>query len=341
MTLKDLARHLGLSPTTVSRALNGYPEVNAQTRARVKDAAHAMGYVPNIGAQRLATGRAKTIGHVVSLDDHEIINPFFAEFVAGAGEAYAAAGYEMTLSVCSQQTELDIYRSMAARRSVDGVILHNVRRDDERIPLLQSLGLPFVVHGRVAGNEHPYTYLDISNDDAFATATEHLIALGHTRIALLNGLTDLSFAQRREDGVHRALAGAGIAPVDTLFHSAEMSDSFGYLKTQEMLRLPHPPTAILTASILTAMGAARALSDAGLQMGKDVSVLTHDDVLSYMSNGVEGAPVFTATVSSIRAAGSKSAQMLLKLINTPAAPPVSQVWDTELIIGPSTGPAPT
>ena len=93
MNLKTLAQKLGLSPTTVSRALNGYPEVSETTRARVSAAAKAANYHPNTQAKRLATGRAMAIGHIIPISDrHEIVNPGFADFIAGAGEVYARKG---------------------------------------------------------------------------------------------------------------------------------------------------------------------------------------------------------------------------------------------------------
>ncbi|MEL6575053.1 MAG: substrate-binding domain-containing protein [Pseudomonadota bacterium] len=340
MTLKDLARQLGLSPTTVSRALNDYPEVNAETRARVKTAAREAGYVPNIGAQRLATGRAKTIGHVVVVDDHQIINPFFAEFIAGAGETYAPAGYEMTLSIVPGAQEMEVYRSMAARRSVDGVILHNSRANDPRIALLQELNMPFVVHGRSELTDTDYLYLDIANTRAFEHATNHLLDLGHKRIALLNGLADLSFAKRRRAGVEKAMAARQVKPEESLMFSAEMSEGYGYQVTSDLLASSNAPTAVITSSILTAAGAARAVADRGLTLGRDLSLITHDDVLGYFPNGTPQSPVFTATRSSIREAGKCTAQMLIAAINDPDTPPPSEVWTPDFVIGRSTGAAP-
>ena len=106
MNLKELATKLGLSPTTVSRALNGYPEVNEATRERVMAAAKRHNYRPNTRAIRLATGRALAIGHVIPLATrHEIMNPIFADFIAGAGEIYSRNGYDMLLSVVPDEDE--------------------------------------------------------------------------------------------------------------------------------------------------------------------------------------------------------------------------------------------
>ena len=210
MKLKELSRLLNLSATTVSRALNGYPEVNAETRARVQAAARRHGYAPNQMARRLATGRSMAIGHVVPLAAHQIINPLFAEFIHGAGEAYSAAGYDMIVSVVPEAREADAYEAMARRRKVDGVIVHGPLRLDPRIDLLEALGMPFLTHGR--DDERPddaYPWMDIDNRRAFRRATDHLLDFGHRRLALLNGLEAESFAWRRRRGYVEALEARG------------------------------------------------------------------------------------------------------------------------------------
>lgn len=338
MTLKELARLLGLSATTVSRALNGYPEVGAETRARVLEAAARHGYEPNVTARRLATGRALAIGHVIPLAEHQMINPIFADFIAGAGEVYSAAGYDMLLSVVPEPEEPSAYAQMAAQNKVDGVIVHAPKVHDGRVEMLRRLGLPFVMHGRDGREAPDYPFLDIDNRRAFRRATEHLLGLGHRRIALVNGLEAMSFAHRRRHGYLEALRAAGLAPDPQLMRTREMREPYGHAAAAEMLRLPDPPTAFLTASIIVAFGVLRAVREAGLEPGRDVSIATHDDVLSHFS--LDGAPpVFTATRSSIRAAGRRCAEILLDLIAAPHRPPVQELWQAELIPGPSTGPA--
>ena len=205
MNLKELSRTLGLSQTTVSRALNGYPEVSEETRLRVQEAARRHDYRPNLRARSLATGRAMAIGHVIPVSTrHEIVNPIFADFIAGAGETYHKAGYEMLLSVVSDADEARAYRELKARGTVDGVIVHGPRLDDPRIPLLAELDLPFVVHGRSTGASARYSWVDVNNRRAFARATAFLLDLGHRRIGLVNGLEFMDFAVRRRRGAAAA-----------------------------------------------------------------------------------------------------------------------------------------
>ncbi len=340
MNLKELAQKLGLSPTTVSRALNGYPEVNEVTRERVLAAAKRHHYRPNTRAIRLATGRAMAVGHVIPLATrHEMVNPIFADFVAGAGEVYHRSGYDMVLSIVADDDEERAYRDLASRGAVDGVILHAPRWNDPRIPLLRDIGLPFVVHGRSSDAAPGYSWVDVNNRRAFQRATEFLLDLGHRRVALVNGLEFMDFAIRRRAGYTDALSARGIASDPSLMSSDEMTEARGFSAAQAMLDLPDPPTAFLVASIISGMGVRRAAEARGLRIGRDVSIIIHDDDLSYLKNG-EALPIFTATRSSVREAGRQAAAMLLDMIAADEQKPREALLEAELIIGQSTGPVP-
>ncbi len=340
MNLKELSQELGLSQTTVSRALNGYPEVSAATRKRVEEAAQAFNYRPSTRAKGLATGQALAIGHVIPVSSkHEMVNPIFGDFIAGAGETYARQGYEMILSIVDDDNEEQIYRGLKSRRAVDGVIVHGPRMDDDRLPLLHELQMPFAVHGRASGSTTPYTWLDVNNRSAFERATNFLLDLGHQRIALINGLEVMDFAHRRRTGYEDALTGRGIAIDPALMRSGEMTEVFGYQTTRDMLDQDDAPTAIVASSLICALGARRAIEERGLVMGKDVSIITHDDALSYLQNGDE-IPIFTATRSSVREAGRRLAMMLLDKVADPGRPPQHVLLEAELMVGGSTGPAP-
>lgn len=340
MTLKELAALLGLSPTTVSRALNGYPEVNEETRRRVQDAARLHDYHPNTRAQSLALGRAMAIGHVIPVStNNEIVNPIFGDFIAGAGEVYSQAGYDMVLSVVSDEAELAAYRKLRARQSVDGVILHAPRRDDPRLSVLAELRLPFVVHGRATGSEIPYSWVDVNNKRAIFRAVQFLMELGHSRIGLINGRENMDFALRRRAGFVEALQGAGLAPDPALMHSAEMSETEAHRATRRMMALPQRPTALIVSSIVSAIGVRRATDELGLTLGRDLSVVAYDDDISYLRNGDE-VPLFTAMQSSVRDAGRRAARMLIDLIEHPGSSPRSEMLEATLQLGLSTGPAP-
>lgn len=342
MNLKQLSINLGLSQTTVSRALNGYPEVSEETRLRVQSAARKFNYAPSTRAKGLATGKALAIGHVIPMSTkHEMVNPIFGDFIAGAGEIYARNGFEMIISIVDSNNNEDaVYRGLQSRRAVDGVVVHGPRMHDPRIPLLQDLRLPFVVHGRASGITSPYSWLDVNNRRAFQRAADFLVDLGHRRIALINGLETMDFAHRRRAGYEDSLRSHGIALDPALCASDEMTENVGYANTLAMLRGDQPPTAVLCSSMIMALGVRRAIEDCGLVMGRDVSVVTHDDHLSYLRNG-EAEPIFTATRSSVRDAGRKVAEMLLTHIANPTQDLAQTLLEAELTVGRSTGPAPT
>ncbi len=338
VNLKQLAQALGISQTTVSRALNGFPEVSEKTRHKVRAMAQQLNYVPSQHATKLATGKSKTIGHVIPQSDHLMINPLFSDFLAGAGETCSRAGYDMLMSVVPREQEEQTYRNLFASKRVDGVIVHAPLVKDDRVTLLQQLSIPFVVHGRCADDDTSYTWLDVNNRRSFERVTHLLIDLGHHRIGLLNGLENMTFAQRRRTGFLQALSERKIEMDQGLMFAQDMTEPYGYNRMREMLELPSPPTAVVCASILPAMGALRAVQEARLEPGKDISIVTHDDVLSFLTNNRD-VPIFTAVRSSIKTAGMRCAELLINEIENPHTDPVHELWEAELVLGASTGPA--
>lgn len=340
MNLKELSQKLGLSQTTVSRALNGYPEVSEATRLKVKTAAQQFGYTASTRAKGLATGKAFAIGHVIPMAaKHELMNPIFGDFIAGTGEICARNGYEMIISVVDgSMDEEAIYRGLKSRRAVDGVVVHGPLMQDWRIPLLQELGLPFVVHGRASGIETPYSWVDVNNTRAFHRAADLLIELGHRRIALINGLEEMDFAHRRRIGFEDGLKAHGISLDPSLMICGEMTEDSGYTAAKHLLNSERPPSAFVVSSIISALGVRRAIEERGLVLGRDVSVVIHDDNLSYLKNGAE-VPIFTATRSSVRDSGREVAQMLIEQIANPTHHFKNKLFEAELVLGQSTGSA--
>jgi len=280
------------------------------------------------------------IGHVIPMSTkHEMVNPIFGDFIAGAGETYSRNGYDMVLTVVEDVNEAQAYRNIRSRHTVDGVVVHGPKMKDSRIALLHEIGLPFVVHGRASGIAQDYSWLDVNNKSAFLRSTNFLLDLGHKRIGLINGLEGMDFAYRRRAGYEEALKARGIAPDPSIMRSEEMTEIFGYRSAREMLAADEPPTAFLASSMICALGVRRAIEERGLRMGRDISVVTHDDALSYLQNGSD-VPIFTATRSSVRDAGRRLAEILIERINNPDGPLIHELLEAELMVGQSTGPAP-
>ncbi|MDX3978199.1 LacI family DNA-binding transcriptional regulator [Shinella sp.] len=337
MNLKEFAARIGLSQTTVSRAMSGYPEVKPETRARVLEAAERLGYRPNISAQRLATGRAGAIGIVFQGGGR--FGPHSSEFMGGLSTRLQEDGIDILVSTVETEAEEEAaYRRFAASKRVDAVILHMPACTDARIALLQALDLPFIVHGRSEAQK-PFAFLDIDNFGAIETATRHLAGLGHRRIALINGDTVSTYARDRDDGFRAALAAHGIAVDPTLVGHGEFTDETGFRLMQSFLAQRPAPTAVIAGSMMSALGAMRAIRIAGLTVGQDVSLIAHDDVFPYLSPD-NLVPAVTTTQSPIRAAGERIGDMALRLLQGEAPERLQDVWPVDFLIRGSTGPAP-
>lgn len=336
--LKELADLLNLSRTTVSRALNGYPEVNAETRARVATAAARLGYRPDPVARKLATGRSGIIGVVFPPKANLLVNPHFTEWLAGATGWCAEHGIMLALSGATAESELDSYRRLIDAGQVDGLIVSGPQRDDPRVALLAERGMPFIVHGRT-DSERPYAWVDIDNEGAFRGATRLLADLGHTRIALLNGEPGLTFAFHREAGFRAVHRERGLALDERLVKGAAMTEKNGYRLTLDCLAVAPAPTAFLCSSVMTALGCLRALGDRGLKVPDDVSVIAHDDVLPMLP--AEGlSPPLTTTRSPIREGGVHAAEMLARIMDGRKPETVHLLMEVDLIVRASTAPPP-
>jgi LacI family transcriptional regulator, galactose operon repressor len=338
MKLKDLADRLGLSQTTVSRALNGYPEVSEKTRRRVIEAARQHDYRPNASARRLATGRAGAIGAVLPTEGNLLIDPHYVEFLAGLSEGLVENEIDIVLSPSRDNDEMGSYRRFAAGNRVDAVILSIPSVRDERVRMLADLRLPFLLHGRTA-SKTPHAWLDIDNEGAFKHATNHLLDLGHTRFALINGYRRYSYAAHREGGFRDALASRGIAVDERFIAEGQLSDEVGFRFAQRFLAEKPPPTAILVSSMMLALGTLRAIRAAGLVLGKDVSLIAHDDMFPFL-NADRMVPPLSTTRSSIRSAGIRIAELMMELLAGRPPEAVHELWPVDLVIRGSTGPAP-
>lgn len=342
MNLKQLSDALQLSQTTVSRALNGYPEVSEDTRIRVMEAARRYGYKPNPSARRLATGKSGAIGYVLPVGRNVELDPHFVEFLSGLGEFALTRNIDLVLSPALEDDEDRAYRRIASHNSVDVVYLSSMRNNDTRIPLLQSLNFPFIAHGRTLMEGVSYSYMDIDNEGAFYDAARLLLQLGHRRIALFNGDENYTFAVHRRRGFMRALESFGVDPSLCSFRSDPMNEENGYRRTFELFAgFPDDkrPTAVLSSSMFTTLGVMRALLRLSLSVPTDVSVICHDDVFPFLKPESFSVPL-TTTRSSIRDAGSRVCELLAKLSTGDLAEPFMEVWPVDLIVRASTGPAP-
>jgi LacI family transcriptional regulator len=301
ITIKDLAAELELSITTISRALNGYPDVGEKTRAKIEDAARRLGYRPNRNAQRLVLQRTHNIAWVQSDNELKYLDPHFSEVMAGVLAEARGANYDIVLTSHGQDRELQTYDRYVRDNSVDGFIIDLPREDDARISFLMEAGRPFVVHGREqrAGQ---YGWVDMDNYDNFYRLMRLLIANGHRRFAFINGDETFNYALYRHHGVRDAIADAGL-PADSLrvYNSAHPMGDAGFRLTQNALADTRI-TAVLYSSILLLVEGYELLAGAGLRDGRPIAIATMDDELRHIDSS-RLAPRVSFVRSSLREAG--------------------------------------
>ena len=343
VTLKDIAAELGLSPATVSRALNGFAEVNEKTRARVAEAAERLGYAPNPMARRLVGGRSGLIGMVVPGAGDVSADPSFMEVLAGLGAALTGHGLDLVLHVAPDQADDAALGRLVRRNTFDGFIIIAPRVDDPRPSTLKEAGVPFVVHGRIGGSEggedgdHAYDHYDIDNRAAGRIMAEHLLRLGHRRIALVNGPAHLAYAGERRLGHLCALEAAGLPVEDDLMLGDAPSHETGRRLASTMLDRSDPPTAIACSSTAIASGVYAAAGERGLTIGHDLSVVAHDNAPPHIRSQ-DFVPPLSVTVAPLTDACEPLAAMIARRIEEPDAPARGTVAPVRLVPRASTGP---
>ena len=333
MNLKSLAMALGISKTTVSRALNGYPEVNCSTRERVLAAAREAGYVANPMARSLAVGRSNVIGIICPLLPANLGDPMFLGVVGGMAEALEASSMNLIIAPVSANNELPSYQQMVRGRRVDGLVVGSTLVHDERIAYLIKSGFPFVAHGRTGLNA-PHAWFDYDNHAGIRLASACLLGLGHQRIALISSALELNSARQRKDGFIAAMKDAGLA-LDPRHLIADAQDRrSGYQAMQQLLACSPRPSAVIIDNHLAGVGAARALLDAGIAIGRDISLITWGSVEDTSS----GLSVTMIAQPEPRRVGAQMVAMLLALLAGRAPSTLQVLWQPTLAPGASTGP---
>ena len=326
--LKDLARQLGVSPATVSRALSGTGLVAEPTLSRIRDAARELNYRPNVSARNLRTQRSMSVLMVV----RDIGNPFYLEVMKGVEQAAREAGY----SVLMGNTESDPVREsgyfdMLRDGHADGMILMTGKLP-ARLEADGVQGLPVVVAlETIEGCGLPHVQID--NLAAAREAVRHLIDLGHRRIAHIAGPLPEVMSALRRDGWRAAMADASLPVPQGFEQRGDYQLHTGQALCGVLLDLPEPPTAIFCANDESAFGAVHELHRRGRDVPGDVSVVGFDDI--YLSEAI--FPPLT-TVSQPRAEiGRRAMSMLLKVMAGVELPHDPVVMPTELKIRGTTG----
>jgi len=341
MSIAALAESLGISTSTVSRALNGYTDVSAKTRARVETAAKAMGYQPHPVAHRLATGRTGAIALVSSVRTGNFLDATFAALLSGAAEALRDHGYfALSVVLPTGEDELSELSRFLDGRLVDGILLARTRTNDPRVTLLQQRGVPFITHGRTQFNA-PHSWVDTDNEQAFFLATERLIGLGHRHIAFINGHPNMNFAALREQGFRRAIQAHRLDTSTCPVRHGEVSAASGEQIASELIasnsintESESQITAILCATDAIALGAMAAIRGVGLTVGREISVIGYGNTEA----GLYAEPPLTTIDHAIVDNGKHLADLLMRQLGGEPAPGLTRLEPVHLIARQSDGP---
>ena len=337
MNLKLLADRLGLSQTTVSRALNGYADVSEATRQRVVAMAEQSGYKPNAMARRLAMGKADAIGLVYPLDATYLGDPRFLEVLEGITARLNEERIDVLIASAGRDDELETYQRLIRAQRVDGLIVARTHLDDARVRYLRQASFPFVSYGRTRDPDG-FAWFDFDNELGTRLAVERLVALGHRRIAYLHADLDLNFAAQRHQGFVSAMAAAGIEIDRQLVREAGFLRRQAYAQMNALLALPVRPTAVIVDNNQAGVGVMRAALEAGLELGRACSLIIYDGL-------PEDTLLDQQDVTAIEQptpfdAGRKLAELMLAVLRGTRAETLQVLWKPHLRLGSSDGPAP-
>jgi len=330
VTIQDVAARAGVSAMTVSRVLNNSSRVAPETRKRIETVIEELGYFPNALARGLLTGRTQTLGVLVG----DMTNPYWTAVASGAEEVAHRNGYTMVLGNIGSSPEKasQLIQTMVSNR-VDGLLINGGPR--KTLTTLLDRRYPIVLINK----EYKGIQTDIVTGDNFYGAqvlTKHLLNLGHTHIALVNGPKDDSEAIERERGYKQTLKEHNIESRQNLIVSGSYWRRGGYLPAQHLLSLPpnERPTAILASNNFLALSVIEAVRDAQLSIPEDIALVCFDDF--ELSSIIY--PFLTVMAQPARMYGVQAAQMLIDRLNNPEIwQPTRLVFTPELIVRLSCG----
>jgi LacI family transcriptional regulator len=332
-TLEEVARLAQVSRSTVSRVINDHPNVRDETKDRVWQAIRESGYQPHALARSLVTNRTQIVGMIIPEAVTKIfVEPFFPLVLRGATETCNAHNYQLILSLFSTSSDqVDMYQRVLRSGYLDGVIVTSAAADDTLVANILRDRIPLVTIGRHP-NEQVH-YVDADNVGGARMAVEHLIRLGHRRVATITGRLSLSAGQDRLEGYRQALQAHGLALDDDLIVEGDFGESSGAAGMQALL--PKSPDAIFVASDTMAIGALRVLRQAGLRVPRDVAVIGFDDIPA--SSVIE--PLLTTVRQPIERMGSMAIEILLGVLanDTENGTAHRIILPTELVIRESCG----
>ena len=332
LTLEDIAKRAGVSRSTVSRVINSHQYVRQDVRERVLRVIQETGFHPNVAARALASQRSWMIGLVLPRSVSSFFaDPYFPRLTQGIAQACNHHNYTLGLFLVSTPEDEDkIFPRVSRKGFLDGILVQSGAMNDQLNERLVNLTVPIVVVGRPF-HTNDISYIDVDNVKATFEAVTHLVHLGYRNIGTITGPINSTVSLDRKEGYLSALLKHGLAVNKSLIVEGDFTEAGGYLAMQQLLAAK--PDAIFAASDIMALGAIRAVRDAGLRVPGDIAFVGFDDLpLASLSN-----PPLTTVHQPIAEFGEKAVEILIDLIENGIKPSRRIIMDTELVIRDSCG----
>jgi len=333
VTIRDIAREVGLSVTTVSRALGGHDDVAESTRARIHEVARRLDYHPNAAARSLQNSRSNALGLVIPLTLHRSYDAFWLEFIGGVAAVCARNGFDLSLSAADAPVNVpEAFQRWIRGRRVDGLIVCDVRSEDSRLAYLTRHRVPFVAFGRTTG-PLDFPYVDVDGAAGVLQAMAHLTELGHHRIGYLGVDPAFGFSHFRLAGYREGLARAGL-PYDPELVLEGVTEATAAGAARRLCSLPRPPTAVFAAVDFLALALLRVARASGIAVPADLSLVVFDDNVPVQ----HAEPPLTALSQSNQRLGEEAAELLLARVADPHGPLTQRLVVPTLVVRGSTAP---
>jgi LacI family transcriptional regulator len=334
LTLEDIARKAGVSRSTVSRVVNGQPYVRKEVRDRVLDVIEDTGFHPNVAARTLASQRSWMIGLVLPRSVSSFFtDPYFPRLVQGIAKASNQLNNTLALFLVeTPEDEEKMFLRVSRKGFLDGVLVQSGVLGEQLIERLVNSSVPLVVLGRPFDGTDP-SYIDVDNVQASYQAVHHLIRQGYRRIGTITGSLNSTVSLDRKEGYLKALEENGLPVEESLIVEGDFTDSGGYRVMQQLLAAR--PEAVFAASDMMAVGAMRAVIDAGLSIPDDIAFVGFDDLPLAATH----EPALTTVHQPIYEFGEKAVEILIDIIENGSLPPRIEIMETELVIRESCCPS--
>ncbi len=335
LTIIEIAKQSGVSRSTVSRVINDDPNVKELTRQRVRTVMQRLNFQPNAAARGLAAGKTRIIGLVIPMGVAALFSdPYFPQLIQGIAAACNQHNYSTMLWLAEPEYERRTIQQIVSAGMIDGVLVASALADDAVIEEVRHHQIPFVLVGR-----HPVhtgiTYVDVDNRVSARDAVLHLIRLGYKRIATITGPLNMIGGIDRLMGYKDAFKSRGILTNPRLMVEGDFTEESGYLGMKQFLGLKDgcQPDAVFVASDTMALGAMRAMREAGKRVPDDIALVGFDD----MPVAARTDPPLTTVRQPIHRAGFVAAETLMEMIEEPQDSPRRVILPTELVIRESCG----